>query len=713
MTTLKDMHYDDAELGKILEHLYLTHRKRDLKLKLRNALVFRRTEGVEDEKLGIHIPSPYDQSKLIIRHLSGLIAQTAQHWTAKISVNKPRVVVQPTVEGNRRAAQRQFRDATLQEHLLHGILHNADAREKQREVSWDQITEGAGWYFCYERLAGFGLPDRRYFELDEVDLEDDNITDTPVARPDGTYGYAERPDLYEARAREKLQSDVLDGQSLFMLEHHSDSEVYAEKDARGWKFVAIVEYVNASEYGKDSEMAKVAAKFRGEADLVANGIILDASGRVAGGTSEGGAMEEPKAPSRGEHYIQVKVWTRAETYTFITRAWNFAHGKIVWGTPHDYGEVPAYPVPFTATGKKPPEERFLPALEAAFATIPGYNQVVTLLSQMSSFNAIPRFWLQQPEGQGPLVDPRTGAPKLYESESTVGLNPEEMEIIKNGGRLEQIVLQGTDDLINLMAIFQSELADELPSEAARGTGGTSGPAHTTRLLQDAQDDLLGPAVEYHAAAVQKMAQMMSRVIRKRGVPVFLLAAPGKNFEADTRALVELKPERISLNLTVSQSPNTREQQIVLMQTGITLLNNPTPLIDLHEFHEHYAGANDPQEATTRSLLQVAFNVMTGQLQVPPETLIAEVIEIVRGLLPLELAAEMPQVARALAAQSVADQPETIGGGGATRAAGISEPGVNQPATLEGLGVGPPPAGGGGSGYAGQPQNTPGGVPALP
>ena len=689
MTDMEEMLWDDAECGRIMEELFITHRRRDDKIALRNALVFRRENQQSDEKMGIHIPEPFGESKLIITHITGALASTAQRWTSEISDNAPRVIVEPQVEGDRNITAAMQRDATMQEHLHNGTWHQAGGRKMQRRLAWAQVVEGAGWYFCYELEAGFGLPARKYFELDELgEGENDGVADAPVRKPDGTFAWAERPDLYEARAIEAMKDQARNGRSLFAVEMQSDAKVYAQRDRLGWKIVAIVEYVPAAEYGPKSDMARVAASWRNNSELADKGIILDAGGKIAGGTSHGG---EPNTPLdlRRERYLQCRIWTRTEHYVYVTRAQNYEGGKRVWATKHDYGQVPAWPAPFTDTDSAAPEERHMPAMEGAYASVPGYNQVLTLLSQNTTWNAIPRFVIMLPENQGFMTDARTGGPKILSSDSTVGLDPNEMEVISNGGKIEQLTIEGAGDLLNLLAIYQQQLSDALPSEAAKGTGGTSGPAWTTNLLQLAQRVVLAPAVEFHASAIEDMTRFQARLIRKLPVPVYFNAAIGKRGRATPTAMVNLRPDRVSLNLSVHQSANSREEQLVAIQAGMTMLNNPTgPLIDMWEFFEDFKGSDDAHEAVLRAHLQTMMNVLTGTVQLPPGSLLQLVMDLVAGQVPLRLAEELPAVGRALAAQSLAQLGATAGGGGLTRAAGIVEPGVNAPATLEGTGTAP-------------------------
>lgn len=712
MTNLEEMSLKDRDVQRLMEELFISHRRRDNKIALRNALVHRR-DNQPDEKMGTHIPSPYDESKLIIPHITGALASTAQRWMSEISDNRPRVIVEPMIEGDRKLTAKQQRDATLQEHLHNGIWHLAGGRRLQRRMAWAQVVEGAGWYICHELDAGFGLPNREFYELDEMDQETvestAGISDIPVRRPDGSYAWAERPDLYERRAIEEMRNKARNGRSLFALEMQSDGKVYALRDRLGWKVVAIVEHVPISEYGPNSEMAGVASAWRNDEELLAKGLFVEKGGKISGGVTTGVAPGEQFNFQR-DRVIQCRIWTRTEHYVYVTRAFNYEGGKIVWATKHDYGAVPAWPAPFTETGSESPDERFMPALEGAYATVPGYNQVLTLLSQNTTWNAIPRFVIMLPEGGGLVTDPRTGGPLILNSESTVGLDPDVMEVLNNGATIQQLTISGAGDLLRLLEIYSQQLSDTLPSEAAKGTAGASGPAWTTTLLQIAQRSVLSPAVEYHATAIEDQARFQARLLRRLPVPVYFNAAIGKRGGAVPTAMVHLDPDKVSINLSVQQSVNNREEQLVALQTGQNLLNNPTgPLIDMWEYFEHYASSEDANESVLRAHLQVMLDVMVGTRELPPGSLLQLIMDITAGQVPLRLAEQLPAVGRALAAQSLAarEQGATAAGGATTRAAGIVAPGANAPATLAGTGTQPgllpqqvDP------GYAAQAQNLP-------
>ena len=718
--TLKDMQWDDGKVGRIMYALFVSHRQRDLQCALWNALLYRRKE-FDSAQIGVHIPSPFDESKLIIPHITGALASTAQRWMSEITDNPPRTIVEPMVEGDRQITAKMHLDATMQEHFHNGVWHLSGGRTLQRRMGWNQVIEGAGWYLCHEYEAGFGLPDRLYYELDEITSEqaeaDETVSDIPRRRPDGSFAWAEKPDLYEARARNAMKEQARNARSLFQMEQYPDSQVYAERDRKGWKIAAIVSHVDATDFGAGSEMAQMASSFRESAELLDRGVILDKQGRIAGGVAEGGPGDGSTTASTSstrDKYILCRIFTREEIYYFVTKSFNYEGGALLWGTKHNYGEVPLWPVPFTDTGSERPHERFLPALAGAYASVPGYNQVLTLLSQNITWNAIPRFVIMLPEGGGLLTDPRTGNPRILTSESTVGLDPDTMEVLQNGATIQQLTIEGAADLLRLLEVYQANLSDALPSEAAKGTGGTSGPAWTTTLLQLAQRVVLAPGVEFHAAALEQIMRFQARTTRALPMPVYFLASMGKRGKADGARLVELKGDKVSLNLSVNQSANSREEQLTALEIGRNLLNNPTgPLIDLWEFFEDYMGANNPHESVLRVHLQTMLNAMVGTVELPEGSLLQLIMDITAGQVPIRLAEELPQVGRALAAESLArgGGAQTPGGGGITRAAGIAAPGVNAPLTLEGTGT--RPGGLPSQGYEQQAQNLPtSGAPAL-
>ena len=716
------MTWNAAELGKLIQDLYQRHSARDKKNLLRNALLYRDPDA-RPQDVGTYIPPPYHKSTLIIKTMTGALVRTAQQWQAQIAGNEPRVNVSPTVRSDRDVSKKKSRDAIIQERFHNGTWHLADGSTLQEHVAWAQSSIGAGWYVTYEHEAGFGLPDRKYYNLDELSQEEieggmaadgTRLTESPVLSPgSGEFSYAEHPDLYTARARTAMEDRAVNGRGLFALEYQPDSTVYADRDKQGWKFVAIIERVDAIHYGTQGEMSKVAAAWRGDENLATKGVFSDAGGAIAGGISRGSPAQQTSQSATGntysEQYLQCRVWTRNETYVYVCRDYALHSGTIVWASQHDYGEPPCYPAPFTDTGDESPERRWLPGLEAAFSIVPGYNQVGTLLSQHATFNAIPRFVLYMPDGSF-YTDPVTGEIPVMGTDSTVGLDPRMMEVVRGGGQIKQLVLEGAGELLNLMSHYANQLADSLPSEAAQGTGGTSGPAWTTTLLQEAQRTSLTPAVKHHAKAIEKVARLQARVVKQRGVPVFVLAAPGKT-KSGTRALVNIDPEKISLNITVSQSPNNQQEQLVLLQMGEQLLHaQPMPLITLRDFFEFYQGAEDPDQSERSAWMQLMIEYAVGLRPDLGEGMLAEILDLARGRLPTLLANEIPALGTAVAAQSLSERAQTPAGGGLTRGAGVVGPGINAPLTLEGTGtqpVGPAP------GYEQQAQNSPvQGAPAF-
>ncbi len=660
------------------------HAERDARLAIRNALTFRR-RGSKPEQTGTFLPKPFHKSELILRHMSGQLAQSAQHWTAGLTTNAPRAVVQSVTEGDRQIGSTQAKAAAAQERFHNGTYHQVEGRSLQGQVGWAQITEGAGWYLTHEYEAGFGLPDRRFFQqgdLSEDELERGKAKDgtllSPfeIRAPDGQFLWAEDADLFMRRRREEARNKALNGAGLFVVEAHPDSRVYADRDTLGWKLWAVIEKVPALAYTAETELANSAAEFRGDQKIIETGLMRKKDGTIVGGISVG---DNAAHPSSGESWYQARVWTRDETYVYISSSPGFNGGWIAWASEHDYGEVPAYEAPYSETPMREPHERFLPGLEGAFASVPAFNQVATLLSQVGTWNATPRFVIMLPEkvGGGYLTDARTGSIVLLDSEASIGTNPEYMEVIRNGGKVEQLHIEGSDDLIALLAFYQTQLGDALPSEAARGTGGQAGPAWTTNLLQKANNVQLGPAVRNNAIAWSRIHRLHARILKQRQQEVFMLAAPGTRGSAKAaRAMISIKPEEWSLNLSVDQNPNTAEEQMILMQLGNNLFEKQ--LIDLWQLYEDYHGVEDVRDAIIRRYQQMTLDHFIGVVPLPEGSVLIDVVNIVRGLLPGRVANQVPNAAQALSEDAVLNRatPTSAAGGGGTAIAGINQPAVN-------------------------------------
>lgn len=685
------MRWDENRLALLLRDLTREYAARDARLALRQALLHRRIEEQTSPSTGTFIPKPLHESKLIIRHMSGLAEEAAQHLAGKVAENEPNVQVQRISSADGRVTATIEKNAAVQEAAFNGVWYSAAGKPKQRRMAWGQVTDGVAFYHAYERVAGFGLPARQFFETD--DLADDELerrrasgelTPGPILDPsDGLPKFAESSSLWSRRKRESARSAALSGDSLVVVEALPWAKVYLREDKLGISFMAVVEAVPASDFGPDTELAKSAADAKQVAEIAQTGLIRNDRGQIVGGLQGGAPLARENVNVADKWYL-VRVWTRDEAYYYVAANRDLQGGMIVYATEHDYGEVPLWPAPFTDTGSDRWEERYLGALDAALATLPGFNQAATLLSTMASWNATPRFVIEMPPdengGSGLYVDPRTGQPKVLESDSTAGLDPREMEIISAGGKIRQLVLDDNGLVIQVLQFYYEQLKDVTPSEAATGSSDSTGPAWTVRLLQRAQSTKVQPAVEGHAEAVAGWATWFANLVRARGEQVSMLAAPGRRGDARTRrSLIELDPNTVTTNLAVRQDPNTADERLTLMEVGRGL--RADGIIDDREYYEAYQGEDDPDDFVFRKYLQLVVDaVMLGpSQQIPPGSLLADVVLLVRGRLEQVLAAS-PAFAEAMAMQ----QAQQLGGGSVTEPAGIRQPGVGMSTTQPAL-----------------------------
>lgn len=663
--------WDEKQLSSIVQDLKTRYQQRDLKCEIWNALIFGRDD---DAKTGTYVPKPFDRSQLVIKTRFGDLVHDAQQLTAQITENQARVMVVTTNPYKREVSQRARENAAELERGLMGLDHAAGGEAVQEEVAWSQITMGCGAIVTYEQAAGWGLPERIFYdELSDDDLQREDWPEGRTAARDknGRWRQAETADLWERRKAE-ARANVA-GTSLFHLEAVPWDKLYVDEDKRGIKCAVIIEEVPALNYGPESEMLK-------GTDFYEYGLIKGSGGSIVGGVSVG---DVPESSSFSESWTLHRIFTRDEVYHYVTPSGGVGNGIIVYATKHDYGEVPVYLAPFRRTGSGRPEERYVPGLKAAYALMPLVNQLATLMSNLAAYKGTPRLFVQMPDGQYAIDeatgDPRTADPQL------MGNDPSVTDLIDNGGVLRSIneVLKDDGMMFSLLQFYVNRMDRVLAPPAATGNAAESGiPAWNTRLNQQAHSRSLKAAVKNHASAKEGQFRNWIRTIRRRKETVGVLTVPGeRGEEKGLRYFIEIDPETVTDSIRVFQDPNTMEERLTLEQVGAEKLAAGT--ITLRQYFEDYVGDDDP-DARVRDLeRERMLNALLPQVD-------AIILQIVQGQLPTFLADKSPNAAQAMASQLAA--PPTPG---IAEAGGIRQPGVGMPVGQPPM----PPMGGGMNGAA--------------
>lgn len=652
----------DAELGQMVQHLLDHFEARDRKIALRDALVFRRTS--DERATGQYVPPPFDSSKSIIKHASGILVDRAQHLAAKCAENAPNIMVNTIVRDTEQAVRR-LDAARDQENALNAVYWEADrglGGNMQHILAFSAVTKGVGWYHSYENHMGWATPSRAYYaDLTAEEVERlsgaGEITDVFLGQG-SEFAYAESADHFERRKQDAQRNAAESGETLFHVEVLPPGSCYYRRDTRGLSLFMVVEAVPALDLSREF------------------GVLEDGHGNIIIGADRGGAVGavEGSGSFVTQTWLRVRVWTRDEVYYYVSRQQGgrpAGLGRMVFHSHHDYGEVPFWPAGAYQTDSVLPEEEYIPLLEGAYAMVPGYNQVLTLLSNAAVFNMVPRYVIIRADGS-PVMDPDTNQPLVFETDNVAGLDPQYAAIVETGGgEFRQLKIENVADMITLVELYGHALDQTLPPEAATGASGAEEPAWGTRLKQAAANVKIAPVVKSHAAAVTGMARFWSRMVKHRNQRVLVYAKPRKRYSSSAapvsvRAPIELDPKQVSLDVSVSQRTSDAQERIVKMQVGMQLRypQSGQPAIGDLEFYEEYMESDDPVGAIREAQAQQVVDQLRPQL-------VARVLARVQARLaeptPNEVQAAAQQRARAdmLPAEPAA-------------AAGIRQPGIEQP-----------------------------------
>jgi len=666
-----------------MEHDFLPYNSR---MMTRRALIERMPDVLD---VGTNVPSPFDESKLIIKTVVGEVVDGVQHYAARIAANPPQPVV-PRFTDKGDVTRRTDTRAAEQERLLTSIWDSLDGSQKQFEVAWSQAWCRVGWYLTLPRDVGWGLPDREYFE-DLTDEELAELRNSGRISPSSDERMMESGESWIQRRRKYARDNALAGKTLFTLETYPGDMVRFRRDRDGIKYAYIAEEMPASDFLAGGDIATAAAKQRG-VDPDNFSIWMDSNGKIIAGIPQGGEEGAFQSTSM----VLIRFFDREYVYYMVGGPGKPDSAVMVWKAEHGAGEVPLVPVPGVRTDSRKPGNEYSSPMEPVFAYAPLLNQVETLLSNVAAFNAIPRWVIEKPDGSL-VVDPTSGEPKILGQEDVPGLDPSQAQVVE--GKIVQLTINA-DMLLKMLEVYASQLQAAMPPDVATGDAGTSGPAWTVRqLLTSAQEDLHQP-VSNHALAMERIFRIWTRWMRLLDVPIYAVSAPGHRKSENVRGLIEFDPEDLVEAVEVKQSKDNASDRIVLQQHGIELFQG-AKVIDARKFFEEYALEEDPVEAEMDMWAQRAVDIVMGiGPPAPPNSVLAQIVQGVQGrtflammerspnaaLLQAELMAAGEQLSNpATQGMTVSDTPTNMQpeGGNVAEANGLRQPGVGMGPSMPG------------------------------
>ena len=162
------------------------------------------------------------------------------------------------------------------------------------------------------------------------------------------------------------------------------------------------------------------------------------------------------------------------------------------------------------------------------------------------------------------------------------------------------------------------------------------------------EDLKQP-VDNHAEAVEQIMKIWITWLRKLDVPIFFFALPNSpNSGRATTDPSEFDPKNLIDLVGVTQDSSTASDRVVLQQAGLELRN--AGAIDDREMYEVYFRAQDPDAAINRKYIQMVVDHVVTGTQAAPGSLIAMVVEAVRGHVIYDAPNRVPNLAVSLAEQ---------------------------------------------------------------
>lgn len=672
-----------------------------LQLRVRRMLINRDSAALDSNYTGTLLPAPFDKTSLAIRTMLGEPAKAAQHYASRIAANRPDIAVIPTtVKSDITVTVDEL--AGAQERLDAALWEESGGREAQWAAGWAMSVGAVAYYLTLPRDATFGLPDREYYpELADAAGKPAVKTSHPKT---GQLMYAEPGDVWAGRRKQKMRDNAAGAGSLFTLEAFPRDMVFGEKDADGAKWRAIVAEIPGSALTEGSELATAAAKYDGISvdDRGLYGLHRGPNGEIIGGITQGAPLGSNW--NRAGVFTLIRFFDRHEQVILVSGRANMQGAKEVYRGPHHctlmgVPAVPVVEVPFMRTDSNVPGQEFSTALSQVFAYIPIINQLMTLRSNATAFNLIPRWIIELPDGT--VLRGEDGEPKIVESGEVPGLNPNEAAAYP--GTLRQLTI-ATADSDALLELYITELLQKaMPSDVTSGVSGSSAAAYQVRqLIQQAQEVLRQP-VDNHSHGVRDVVRMWHGWLRQLDEPVAFFPAPGhRHARRDVRSLIEFDPKNLTDSITVTQELDTPEEATVRQQMGLELLQ--AGAVTWEVYYEQYAKVQDPRQAVVDMYVQQVVNHVMGGTQAAPNSVIAIVADGVRGAVHYELLQQSPNYAVAAAEAAIAQQQmgptqptpgqPTVGGtptpqdpqagrGNVAAATGARQPGMGMANTLEG------------------------------
>ena len=690
-----------AQVRTLLRNARDQHAEVQQNMRVRRALINRDTAPVSSNLTGTLIPPPFNKTTLAIRTMVGEPAKAAQHYASRIAANRPDVSVIATTTRTEITATMD-RMAGEQERLDNTLWTESGGRDAQWAMGWAMSVGGVGYYLTLPRDAGFGLPDRLYYE----DKTDDEIATmkregylSPGPRPSPLTGrmcYAESADVWAGRRKQIAKNRPESGRGLFTIEAFPRDMVLRDKDIDGLKWAAVVEEIAGSALGAGTELAMSAARHDKVPldDWNLYGLFRDDKGAIIGGVSRGGP--EGSQGSTGGVFTLIRFFSRVEQIVLVASQGSIEGAREVYRGKHgctDAG-IPTCPiveVPFMRTDVYAPGGEFSTPLSQVFALVPLINQLMTLRSNAEAYNLIPRWVVELKDGS--ILRDDDGEPKIITAEQTPGLDPQQAAAYP--GTLKQLTIE-TAQSDELLGIYLELLARAMPAPVTSGESGTSAAAYQVRqLIQQAQEVLRQP-VDNHAQAVKQITRMWHGWLRSLDTPVYFFTAPGhRSSKRALRGLVEFDPNHLTDSIEVTQSLDTPAEMTVLLQQGLELLK--ARVITLEEFFTDYARSQDARQKVIDLYVQMGIDyIMTGVLPtsgaapIDPTAmpLIKQIADGVRGQIHYEMIKQSANYALA-ASEQIVQQAQAAqtgmpgAGGNVADAAGVRQPGLGMAETLEG------------------------------
>lgn len=690
-----------AEVRNLLRNARDVHAEVQLNMRVRRMLINRDVAPATSNLTGTSLPAPFNKTSLAIRTMVGEPAKAAQHYASRIAANRPDVSVIPTTTRTEVTATLDKR-AGEQERVDNVMWTENGGRDAQWSIGWAMSVGGVGYYLTLPRDAGFGLPDRVYYEDktdDEIEIMKREGYLSPAKRTSPKTGqlvYAEAGDVWAARRKESARNRATSGRSLFTVEAFPRDMVLRERDIDGMKWAAIVEEIPGTALAPGGELAMSAARRDGVPmdDQSLYGLFRDDKGAIIGGVARGGPIGSQR--NTNGTFTLIRFFNRVEQIVLVASVGSIDGAREVYRGKHGAmdGGVPVCPVievPFMRTDVYSPGGEFSTPLSQVFALVPLINQIETLRSNAEVFNLIPRWVVEMKDGS--ILRGEDGEPTIITAEQTPGLDPQQATAYP--GTLKQLVID-TAQSDELLSLYLNQLAAAMPAPVTSGESGTSAAAYQVRqLIQQAQEVLRQP-VDNHAMAVKQIIRMWHGWLRSLDTPIYFFSAPGhRSSKRAMRGLVEFNPRDFTDSIEVTQSLDTPAEMTVLLQQGLELLK--ARVINYEEFFEDYARSQDARQKVIDLYVQMGVDyLMTGALPtaagpIDPTAmpLIKQIADGVRGQIHYNMLRSSANYAIAQAEQIVAQaqQPQPgapVGGGNVAAAAGIRQPGMGMAGTIEGV-----------------------------